>query len=78
MSERNEKGGWGRFLVIISIGIFSLVVVVYDLIAYMIWGRPETISPPIQMWGWTAHPLVMICLGMVIGGLLVHFFRWKP
>lgn len=76
--DDKRKQSWLAFLVVISIGIGAIAVVVYDLFAFVFGGRRDTISPVIQAWGWSAHPLVMIGLGMIIGGLLVHFFRWKP
>lgn len=82
MDERKEpeanKSPWLTFLVIVSMGIALVAYVAYDLIIFVVKGREWTISPVIQHWGWSAHPLVMIGLGMIIGGLLVHFFLWKP
>lgn len=62
----------------IAIGLFSLGVVLADLLAYAILGRERTISRLLQRWSWDAHPLVMIAAGIVVGGLIVHFFGWEP
>ena len=60
------------------IGMVSLVIVVVDIMLYGIKGREATVSRLLQRWSWDAHPLVMIILGLIIGGLLTHFFGFEP
>lgn len=60
------------------IGFAVLIIVVYDLIALFVWGSNSTISAIINVWSYESHPLINVCFGMVIGGLLVHFLGWKP
>jgi len=43
-----------------------------------LWGSDATISNVINIWAFTAHPLISFCFGFIIGGLVVHFLRWKP
>jgi len=59
--------------------IFTLsvitIVVGYDLWAYRRWGVDGTISGLIRRCN-SKFPLFGVLLGMVIGGLLVHWFGW--
>ena len=67
-----------RVLTALFIGFTMLLVVGYDLIALFLWGSDATISNVINIWGFTADPLIVFCFGAIIGGLVVHFLRWKP
>lgn len=60
------------------IGVVALLIVIADIAVFARYGREATLSRFVQRWGWSAHPLVMIALGVVIGGLIVHFFGWEP
>jgi H+/Cl- antiporter ClcA len=60
------------------IGVIALLIVIVDIYAFAKFGREGTLSRLIQRWGWAAHPITLVCLGMVVGGLIVHFFAWEP
>ena len=67
-----------RALTVVLIGIISISLVIYDILALFLLGAHSTISAVLNFWAFEAHPLLVFCLGMVFGGLIVHFFRWKP
>ena len=67
-----------RALTVVLIGIISISLVIYDILALFLLGAHSTISSVLNIWAFEAHPLLVFCLGMVFGGLIVHFFRWKP
>ncbi|RLI48655.1 hypothetical protein DRO61_06180 [Candidatus Bathyarchaeota archaeon] len=68
----------GRHLTVVVIGITAVLLILYDIFALIYFGVDSTISVVINDWGFQAHPLFVFCFGMVIGGLIVHFFKWKP
>ena len=67
-----------RVFTVIIIGVMSIFLILYDIFALFVLGGQATISAVLNVWSFEAHPLLMFCLGMVFGGLIVHFFRWKP
>jgi len=67
-----------RVITALFIGLMVLLVVGYDFLALFLWGSDATISNVINIWAFTAHPLISFCFGFIIGGLVVHFLRWKP
>ena len=60
------------------IGAIALLVIIADIWAFQKYGRDSTLSRLVQRWGWAAHPITLILLGVVIGGLIVHFWGWQP
>lgn len=70
--------GRGQRITVVVIGLVVLFLVLYDLFALFFFGVDGTISVVLNQFAFQAHPLIVFCLGMVIGGLVVHFFGWKP
>lgn len=68
----------GQRMTVVVIGLVVLFLVLYDLFALFFLGVDCTISVVLNRFAFQAHPLIVFCLGMVIGGLVVHFFKWKP
>ena len=68
----------GKIITVAFIGIVILITIIYDIFALNYWGRESTISSVLNVWSFEAHPLIVFCGGIVVGGLVVHFFRWKP
>ncbi|NVM35905.1 MAG: hypothetical protein HWN81_09935 [Candidatus Lokiarchaeota archaeon] len=73
-----SKQPLGKIVTIAFIGCVIFLTIVYDIFALNYWGRDSTISAVLNEWSFDAHPFLVFCLGMTIGGLIVHFFRWKP
>ena len=67
-----------RIITALFIGLTCLIIVLYDLLALFLWGSDATISNVINIWAFSAHPLVSFCFGAIFGGLVIHFLRWKP
>ena len=65
-------------ITLVLIGILSICIILYDALALFFWGSESTISVVINLWAFNSHPLLVFILGMVAGGLIVHFFKWKP
>ena len=63
---------------VVVIGITSIFLVLYDIFALYFFGVDSTISVVMNEWSFQTHPLLVFMLGMVFGGLIVHFFKWKP
>lgn len=62
-----------------AIVIFAVILILaWDLFAFLFGGWRVTVSRVVQQWVYSSSPLVWIMLGMVIGGLLVHFTGWAP
>ena len=68
----------GKQITVVVLGIIIIGLVIYDIFALTFWGSDTTISVVVNEWAFQAPPLLTFCLGMVVGGLIVHFFRWKP
>tara|TARA_B100001564_G_C20208442_1_gene476096 strand:- start:111 stop:326 length:216 start_codon:yes stop_codon:yes gene_type:complete len=68
----------GKQLTVVILGIIIIGLVLYDIFALTFWGVDTTISVVINEWSFQAPPLLTFSLGMVVGGLVVHFFGWKP
>jgi len=72
-----KKQPLGKVVTIAFSGCAALIVILYDIFALNFWGRDATISVILNEWGFEAHPLLVFIFGMIFGGLIVHFFRWK-
>jgi len=68
----------GKQISVVVIGITSIFLVLYDIFALYFFGVDSTISVVMNEWSFQTHPLLVFMLGMVFGGLIVHFFKWKP
>ena len=68
----------GKQISVVVIGITSIFLVLYDIFALYFFGVDSTISVILNEWSFQAHPLLTFIFGMVFGGLIVHFFKWKP
>ena len=68
----------GKQLTVVILGIVIIFLIIYDIFALTFFGIDSTISVVLNAWSFQAHPLFTFSFGMVIGGLIVHFFRWKP
>jgi len=68
----------GKQTSVVVIGLVIIAVVIYDIFALTFWGSDTTISVVVNEWAFQAPPLLSFSLGMVVGGLIVHFFGWKP
>ncbi len=62
----------------IFIGLIVIIIVLYDFITYFKNGAESTISAVINEWAFDSHPLLVFLLGMIAGGLVIHFLEWKP
>jgi hypothetical protein len=67
-----------KWLTAVVIGLFSLGLVLYDILSLYILGVDYTVSAIINEWAFQAHPLLVFLAGFVNGGLVVHFLKWKP
>ena len=68
----------GSKITVVVLGVVVIFLILYDLFALYFWGVETTISVVLNEWSYKSHPLLCFCLGMIFGGLVVHFFRWKP
>ena len=68
----------GIQLTVVILGIVIIFLIIYDIFALTFFGIDSTISVVLNEWSFKAHPLFVFSFGMVVGGLIVHFFRWKP
>ena len=68
----------GKQLTVVILGIVIIFLIIYDIFALTFFGIDSTISVVLNEWSFQAHPLFTFSFGMVSGGLIVHFFRWKP
>lgn len=62
----------------IFIGLMAIVIVLYDFITYFKNGAESTISAVINEWAFDSHPLLVFLLGVIAGGLVIHFLEWRP
>jgi len=67
-----------KSLMVIITGILILITLFIDILALTIWGVDATISSILNVWAFQAHPLLVFIAGMAAGGLVVHFFGWRP
>lgn len=65
-------------LTVIVIGLVIIFLILYDLYALFFLGSTATISAVLNEWSFNSHPLITFSAGVVVGGLIVHFFEWKP
>ncbi len=72
------KQSTGKIVTVSFIGIVILSIIIYDIFALNYFGRESTISSVLNIWSFEAHPLLTFLTGFVVGGLVIHFFRWKP
>jgi len=68
----------GKQVSVVVIGVVVIFLILYDIFALTFWGVDSTISVVLNEWAFEAHPLFVFSFGMIIGGLIVHFFRWRP
>ncbi len=68
----------GKQISVVVIGVVVIFLILYDIFALTFWGVDSTISVVLNEWAFEAHPLFVFSFGMIIGGLIVHFFRWRP
>lgn len=68
----------GKQLTVVIMGLVLIFLILYDVYALFFMGIDSTISVVLNEWSFQAHPLFVFSFGMIIGGLIVHFFRWKP
>ena len=68
----------GKQLTVVVIGLVLIFLIFYDLYALFFMGVDSTISVVLNEWSFQAHPLFVFSFDMIIGGLIVHFFKWKP
>ena len=68
----------GKQLTVVNLGIVIIFLIIYDVFALTFFGIDSRISVVLNEWSFQAHPLFVFSFGMVVGGLIVHFFRWKP
>ncbi len=59
-------------------GLIVIVIVLYDFITYFKNGAESTISAVINEWAFDSHPLLVFLLGVIAGGLVIHFLEWRP
>ena len=62
----------------VIIGVTVLFLVIYDIVALYTMGVKSTISVVLNSWFYFGNPALVFGLGMIFGGLLVHFIGWKP
>lgn len=68
-----------QHLTVVLMGVFIILAIIYDAVVLILYGPDATISVVANVWAFkTRNPLLLVGVGMVIGGLIVHFFRWKP
>jgi len=67
-----------KVLTIFIMGLAIFGTILYDIFALNALGADYTISVILNVWAFEAHPLLVFLLGMTIGGLVVHFFKWRP
>lgn len=60
------------------LGVAIILTLMYDIWRYAKFGRTATISYLIRGYAFDAHPLICVLIGMVLGGLVVHFFGFAP
>ena len=68
----------GKQLTVVILGIVIIFLIIYDIFALTFFGIDSTISVVLNESYFKEHPLFLFSFGMVVGGLIVHFFRWKP
>ena len=68
---------FAKWLIGAIIVFASAFLAILDLVLYS-FSREHTISWLIRGWAFDAHPLFVFLLGTFFGGLVVHFFGWKP
>ena len=66
----------------ILIGISAIMIVVIDVLLITILGKEASFSNVINEWaypdGTNANAVGLVSFGIIIGGLIIHFFAWKP
>lgn len=69
---------WGP-LTAIFIGLTIILAILYDIIVLISFGPDPTISNVLNYWAYhpNTNPLLVCGFGVIIGGLIVHFFGWK-
>ena len=63
---------------VVVIGLAVIGLILYDIYAMAFGGNGDTISEVVNDWAYEAKPLLLVGFGSIVGGLMVHFFRWKP
>lgn len=64
---------------VVVLGLLVIIAILYDIIALTLWGADATFSVILNIWAYhpNTNPLLVCGFGMIIGGLIVHFFGWK-
>lgn len=64
---------------VVVLGLLIIIAILYDIIALTLWGDDATFSVILNIWAYqpNTNPLLVCGFGMIIGGLIVHFFGWK-
>ena len=68
----------GKQLTVVILGIVIIFLIIYDIFALTFFVIDSSFSVVLNEWSFQAHPLFVFSFGMVVGGLIVHFFKWKP
>lgn len=64
---------------VVVLGLLIIIAILYDITALTLWGADATFSVILNEWAYcpSTNPLLVCGFGMIIGGLIVHFFGWK-
>ena len=68
----------GKQITVVVLGLVIIFLILYDLYALFFLGADATISAVLNEWSFNSNPLISFSMGMIVGGLIVHFFKWKP
>jgi uncharacterized integral membrane protein len=63
---------------VVVIGLFIIGLILYDIYAMVFGVAGDTVSEVVNDWAYQTNPLLLVGFGAIVGGLVVHFFRWKP
>lgn len=66
---------------VVVIGLAMIGLILYDIYAMAFGGNGDTISEVVNDWAYQdtrPKPLLLVGFGSIVGGLMVHFFNWRP
>lgn len=63
---------------VVVIGLAMIGLILYDIYAMAFGVDGDTISEVVNDWAYQANPLLLVGFGSIVGGLMVHFFNWRP